>query len=479
MKRFLVKFGVAAWLSLCLVWADDSAVQEASVFSLPAKSSVYQQLQRDIGVALRKAENTQAVELLRKSIALSPLDPIDRYRLGCVLAKTGEQEEALLQLKKSVEFGMRSASLLNKNKDLDSLRGTDGFEAIMALVAKPPPTSFDRFANSTTAFRVKDGKANLEASNCAWDFRSGTFYSLFDFGEADHSIPIVTGDAPVRNLLRSWYAEGQAAGLHGVLYDNRDQKHSTLKLKQFPQMVELVYSSEAIERGLDMGLQESILHQAVVLGNSSTALSSGLYWRSQARLAYVKPGSANRLARQYRANHLYLYPEHRDHDPGRNGAKKGGYGDVFPANTPYILVAQGSSWSDQPFLKALALTLAAFQPDTKEKLKASGGLMPALQMITRISNPMLIEPGDYLTGKAHPTVFAANQLDPLAMVKKANAIEPDQLPPRVEIKVLREEASAYFNNRRLFDTPQAVARVFHSHSDAMRIIISAQRSRES
>ena len=59
-----------------------------------------------------------------------------------------------------------------------------------------------------------------------------------------------------------------------------------------------------------------------------------MIWRSQARLALSKPRTAALLFLQYRGNHLYLYPEHRDHDPGHNGSGNG-YGDVFAVNDDF------------------------------------------------------------------------------------------------------------------------------------------------
>jgi len=74
------------------------------------------------------------------------------------------------------------------------------------------------------------------------------------------------------------------------------------------------------------------------------------------------------------------YPEHRDHDVGLNG-DGGGYGDVYPTNTPYLIASQGSSGSDQPFMRAIPFTLAAFRPEVKKKLVETGLLMPTIQMI--------------------------------------------------------------------------------------------------
>ena len=124
---------------------------------------------------------------------------------------------------------------------------------------------------------------------------------------------------------------------------------------------------------------------------------------SNARNYYASSEGLAFLFKQYVSNNLYIYPEHLDHDPGHNGV--GGYGDLFPTNTPYLITSQGSSGSDQPFMRALPYVLAAFRPEVKKRLIQTGMLMPTIQMILRINNPHLSSSKDYLTGKAHPTVF--------------------------------------------------------------------------
>src|SRR5205814_10264880 len=111
------------------------------------------------------------------------------------------------------------------------------------------------------------------------------------------------------------------------------------------------------------------------------------------------------LYEQYSHNQLYVYPCHMDHRPGRNGKdgdKEGGHGDVYFANTPYVLASQGSSGSDQPFLQAIALTMAALRPEVKQLLVEQNALAPTLQAIFRQSNGQVAKPDDYFTGKAHP-----------------------------------------------------------------------------
>ncbi len=109
----------------------------------------------------------------------------------------------------------------------------------------------------------------------------------------------------------------------------------------------------------------------MVIGNASLAIPDKQGWRSLPRLAYASQSSITRLYRSYCRNQIYVYPGHKDYGPGHNGlrdGKPGGFGDVFHANTPYLVASQGSSGSDQGFLRAFALTLAALPHETKRVL---------------------------------------------------------------------------------------------------------------
>ena len=139
-----------------------------------------------------------------------------------------------------------------------------------------------------------------------------------------------------------------------------------------------------------------------MFGNSSTA-SGVMPGGSNTRRYYTRSQGLDLLHRQYRANNLYVYPERRDHDPGHNSSP--GYGDLFPTNTPYLITSQGSSGSDQPFLRALPLVLASFRPEVKQRLVRNGLLMPTIQMILRANYPKSIYKNDYLNAASHPSVF--------------------------------------------------------------------------
>lgn len=289
--------------------------------------------------------------------------------------------------------------------------------------------------------------------------------------------PIATGGGQVGDLLRKWYADGAAAGNKGDSYDNRDRGHSGLDLGAHPQLSKIEYTDLDRQVGRDWAVQGAVLN-GIVFGNSST--SSGVQQGgSNPRHLYTSPRGLAILAKQYAYNNLYIYPEHLDYDPGHNG--NGGFGDLYPTNTPYLIASQGSSGSDQPFMHAVAYTLAAFRPEVKQRLAESCLLMPTIQMIFRRSNKNVPRIPDYLTGKAHPTVFQGSEVDALKMIQMAHDITADAVPPLLQLSVVEEDAAEcgrdFFgpagSTEKLGDTPAVIARVAHSVRLTHRIVVSA------
>jgi hypothetical protein len=293
--------------------------------------------------------------------------------------------------------------------------------------------------------------------------------------------PITTDTGEVGKLLKKWYAEGSAAGNVGDWYDNRDGEHSPLDLRPYPQLRKVQYTPEDIKRRRHWALQPRTLPH-VVFGNSSTSAPPHLTG-SNPRTYYCAPDGLKILESHYLHNNLYIYPEHRDHDPGHNGIGDG-YGDLYPTNTPYLIISQGSSGSDQPFMRALPFTLAAFRPEVKKKLVEKGLLMPTVQMILRASNRHLAHPREYLTGKAHPTVFEGSWVDPLKMAKLAHDIRPDSIPPLVKLRVREEDEPEagrdFFEpaglSERLGDSVSVIARVWRGAAYRRRLVVSAEGS---
>jgi hypothetical protein len=299
--------------------------------------------------------------------------------------------------------------------------------------------------------------------------------------------PIAKGGGKVGELLRQWWNDGTAAGNAGDCYDNRDADHSPLNLDPYPQLTPIKYKPEDTKLGKHWAGQ-SVIIPHVTFGNSSTSAPAHL-GGSNPRSYYVSPQGLAFLYFEYTKNNLYIYPKHRDYDVGHNGAfflpsgaRDEGYGDMYPTNTPYLIISLGSSLSDQPFMRMMPSVLAAFRPEVKKKLTETGTLMPTIQMLLRSTNKHLKDPKEYLTGKAHPTVFEGSWVDELTMVQKAHALELKSLPPIVKLHVVEEDKAIpgidFFDlyTERLSDSPSCIARIHRRKAQKYRLVVSAAKS---
>jgi hypothetical protein len=458
------------------------APKPPSVFDLPMMTATQQEVTR----LFARGDYEKAAALLKNAVKRTPLDIIAQYNLACALARQGKTDDSLAHLEKSVELGFADAEHLEDDDDLADLRQLPRFQAAVKKARENALANGHGRKDAVEPAKYKDGQYLVGETNTVYDPRLGLFAAVFRIDKAATAgKPVVEGYGKAGERLKRWYKEGTAAGNHGDLYDNRDGGHSFMDFNWFPQLARVIYCEAARERHLNWGLQRPFLYNGVCIGNSSTALTGGPAWRCQGRLALTERGVPTVLYLQYVGHHLYVYPVHADNNPGHNGAGGKGYGDVVPANTPYLLLSQGSSGSDVVFLDALVATLAALRPEVKRDLAASGTLMPALQMVLRMSNRQVAKTEDYLTGKAHPTAFDGSQLDAVKMVTLAHGITPETLPPMIQLKVLEENLGVvgrdYFDvgpRERLFDTPCAVARIVKSSQYEHRMLLSAEGSKD-
>lgn len=288
---------------------------------------------------------------------------------------------------------------------------------------------------------------------------------------------ITTRQDAVGRLLNAWAKEKSAAGLKLIQYENRDGQHSPLNVAQYPGLNVYQATEDEKKSGRDKAAAYIVRPQPTV-GNCSMAAppTSG---GSLPRLYYTQDGGLAFVNQQYLSNNLIIYPEHLDHDPGGNGV--GGYGDLYLTNTACLLISQGSSFTDQPFLNAVLSTIAAFDPDVLTTLIRKRILMPTVQAIFRQSNKMVKKEEDYFTGKAHPVVFDGSQIDEEKMVLAAHTMTRAAVPPVAFVRVIAESGAkngtdfferSGITSEKLGDTPTAIARVFRSHDAEHEMAIS-------
>ena len=308
-----------------------------------------------------------------------------------------------------------------------------------------------------------------------------------DFAQAQTVSPsqdrsvICRDGSPAAELINRWFAEGKAAGNEGIYYDNRDGAHSDIPIQNYVGLERTSYSEAEQRAQLNAGLPGHIM-PGITIGNCSMA-SGARQAGSLPRIYYTFPKGLRFLSGQYLSNNLYVFPEHQDHDPGLNGST--GFGDLYPTNTPYLVISQGASHSDRPFVHALLKTLAAFRPEVRKRLAERGMIAPTLQQILRSHYGPQGNSFDYLSGLSHPTVFDGKLLDETAMARAAQAMRIDTLPPLIHLELVREDMAFhgvdYFEpeplrSETLNNSNAVIARIYRTHRNPRSITVSARQS---
>jgi len=322
---------------------------------------------------------------------------------------------------------------------------------------------------------IRDNVALVTELNTRWEESRLSLVTSFNLQPTPTRGAVIIGSSPAEVAVQKWIDEGTASGHYGILYDNRDRDHSNLNRTKFPQLAFVEYDGAAKKAGADWGLRIGQAFNLPTFGNSSTAQVGSPFWRSNPRIVMFDDPLMKIVYNEFLNNQMYCYPEHSDFDPE--------HGDVYPANTPFWVISQGSSGSDQPFMEAIALTLAAFRPDVKQKLIESHWLMDVVQMVLRRSQKFVQTDDDYYAGKAHPVVFQGLNLDVLRMVEMAQELTIETLPAMVRIQVVEEDVGVpgrdYFHPyaaETLFDTPAAVARIYRTTAFRRRMVVDAGTS---
>jgi hypothetical protein len=344
----------------------------------------------------------------------------------------------------------------------------------LCALGTPSPAPAQPAPPALQAAQIVDGVAPVGPANSIFNPELGLIDVLLLPDPVAAHQPVVSDrfTTPAALLVEEWASRGRAAGLGSVIYDNRDGGHSRVRQRDFPQLAATNYSEVFKAEGLHYGAAGALRFSLPTIGNSSTALTKGPLRRSQARFALGSQAQAMRVWALYAANHLYVYPEHRDHDPRT--------GDRLFANTPYLVVTQGSSGSDRPLMTALMLATAALPKQTQERLISEGLLAATLQMLLRrtYSGSELA----YLSGAGQPSVFDGEKLDQVALVSAANALSASEIPPIVKLTVEEDFAAipgvdylARNLSEEVFTTPSAIARAWRSydHGRTMQISVAA------
>ncbi len=463
----LMSIGGASQAQKAPVQSPDTSESTINAFQLAQLSDL-----RLHGLLLiRNGDLKKATQVIRRMIDLFPQIPGNHYFLAAVLAKQGDLDAAFDRLAIAIRRGFSNVELMLSDPALAPLRRQERFQSLVAMFRGATHKAEPLTVLSVSPAAVKDGIALVDESNTRWVPRLKILESAFRFGPNNTAPAVVQPGKNPPKQLNDWYSKGLAAGNTGDVYVNYDKGHSSLPANFSPQLAHVKYGAGARKIGIGNGLNAKMFFNTIAIGNSST-VSDG---RSQARHALTLPGIPNILYLQYTNNQLYVYPEHKDYDPER--------GDLLPANTPYMIISQGSSGSDQPFVRAVASILAAFKPDVKKFLRQERLVMPTVQMIFRRGQKTVSIDRDYLSAWAHPPVFNAKNINLVKMINLANQLNIEDIPPVVSLKVVEESGIVPgiddFTtgiSETLFDTPGAIARVVRATAYEKRMVVRAEIS---
>ena len=505
-QRFL-RQGIAGLIAIGWIWSTSVAADPPNVLDVPM---IMQQQAVDNAKALallRSGDRDGAKLILRQCVTRVPHDLMAVYNLACAHALLGQTDEALEMLRAALQLGFRAKQQLKMDDDLASLRDKPEFAEILKGCDEPPPKQTPGWHYEVKVAEPKGSTLTVDDHNMTWNAMGRVMQVFVSAKESGKDRLSAGSTGALGDKLMQWYADGTAAGNVGDLYDNHDRAHAKLDISRYPQLTNLAFGPETHKRQLDNGPQRLFLYvnaevqkgsselgnpnksentktsdgssdkaiepnrltitRTIVIGNSSTAMTGSAMWRSMPRYLLTSAGGAELLTQHYTNNHLYVYPEHKDHDAGHDDAN--GWGDVYFANTPYYLISQGSSGSDQPLLDSLAATLSALQPETKQLLRDRGLIAPTLQMIFRRCYQRVHSDQDYLSGVAHPTVFEGNQVNADAMIERAHAMKPDEVPPVALMRVVKDWTADpsidYFDaqpSENALTTPFALTRLSNS-----------------
>ena len=396
------------------------------------------------------------------------------YNIAASQTRQGKTEDALSNLGKAVDKGFFKLALMQNDADFAALKSNHRYTLLLAGVR----ANASQLGKSTTPAEVAGGTAFVAEGNTFFNEQQGRLFSYFRFADKPEHLSVKGGKDELAKLLNGWLRAGTAAGNQGDLYDNRDRGHSRLNNKTWPQLSFIAYSKCASAANIDYGLNSHIFFNAITFGNSSTAVSSGPMWRSQARLAITTPKALIDTVLQAANNHLYVYPAVMDY-----GVKNG---DMLPINSPYMLLSEGKSGSDRPLLEAISTVLAALQPGVKRALRSARLINPTVQMIFRRGMAGIETREDYLSAQAHPTAFDGKKIDPIKMAYLAHALKREEVPPVVRLRV--EEESQPQANVEMFGppnisetfitTPSAIGRIMRGTGGSKRLVVSAKDTKD-
>ena len=409
-------------IALC---AASHAEERAGIYDYPRLHVPQTMLRVRLMQAVRAGDISGMEQISRQGLALMPGDATWRYNLACALAYRATPDAALDALEQAVDDGFRDAKTIENDNDLKRISSNLRFQEIVQKARDTADLPVPGRPRPAKARLTQGTRLVLTARNLVWDFDRGIYTALFSFlrGNGESAEARAAQYAgPAGDLLKTWLADGTAAGNGGDIYVNRDRDHSRIQIADFPLLSELRFEADAKKKNVDKAIPNTLYPGAAVVGNASRAVTGTNETRSLVRHATGNPAETILLRQCYADNQFWVFPAHKDYDPASGK-------DLFMGVTPCALMSVGSSGSDRYFVRAALAASAAFAPETKRALVGRKLFAPAMQWLFRRTRKGVETEADYLSAKAHPTAFDRQSLDVDRMVQIAHSLKDDAIPP--------------------------------------------------
>ncbi len=432
-------------LAFSLFFFSHAAEEEKalSVWQLANSWPRHAQLRRELVLALREGDPRRVETVCRSAIAAFPADSVWHYNLACALSRLQQHGLALTELDKAIGFGFRDSKAIARDHDFDPLRKFPRFTELVEKAQRLAGVPVEGMPVVKPITAKPGQRITLDETSTAFNYDVGCLQALVRLDCAGKG------------------------GNAGDLYVNHDGGHSTIAQQEFPDVTFVGYNAAARSYGIDSRLPMTLFPpEYAVFGNISRARVDGPLWRSLPRSSFTDPGLAPTMDLLYRNNQLWFLVAHKDF--GHEGI-----GDVFPAVAPFQFVSRGSSWSDLPFLKAALRSSAALKPVTRAAMLRRHLYGPTFQWLFRRSLLGVDTERDYLSEKAHPTVFEEKRLNVRAMVDRAAALDPGDVPPAVALALIncREKPVKY--PAPLVDYPDTASELLSATPSSIAIVLRA------
>ena len=468
-----------AFAAAAFVLASSSAAPAGdevplSLWRMPLVWPRHIQLRNQLIAAIRANDAGAMERTCRDALKIIPGDATWHYNLACALARKGNSDgKALNELAKAIDFGFHDAAGIAADKDFKNIRDLPRFAELVgrarSLKGKPGAGR----PEPATAVVRPGGKFTLEEANLGWNFDLGVYEANMKTGDPERPLAPQATDfgkskptAPERPYVVAWISEGTSSGNTGDIYENRDGGHSMLATGDFPGIATVEHHPEAKAAGTATDHPLTIYPDCAVFGNVSRARVGDAFWRSLGRASMTDANIAARMNLMYLCNQFWVMPAHKDY--GHENI-----GDVFPGAAPFQFITVGSSWSDQPALRAALAASASFLRPTKEAIVKRILIGPTMQWLLRRTRKGVETEDDYLSPKAHPTAFDAASLDTVRLVETAHALRPEQIPPVALLNMINSKANPIRHPVPGRDFPDAVGEVLYATSSAICIVLRA------